>query len=318
MEPWTIFIPTRPQPDTIVAIFILTTLGRERFPGIEDARIEVKPSAPAESFEALIAQKILPLDVGGGPFDHHATGACASELVADYLGIRDNPALGKLLAYAKRDDAFGKGTSSNDPIDRAFGLSGLIASLNKTHPGEADKIVHFVLPLLAAHYQSAYEHHVESPRVVEEKKKTGEYEELAAEQSGKKLKVAFVVSDKPSMPTYLRSMQGPRADVVVQKAESSGRVSILTRQERKVRLAAVAALLRMREAELRSISLPEDSAYWAKDGRADELPMWYVDPATNSILNVGETRDDDTKIPWEEFKRLVPQGLSLVTKRPRA
>jgi len=310
---WTIIIPARPQPDTIVAIFLLKTLGAERFPGIEHFKIEVNPDAPKESFEELLQKKVLLLDIGGGPLDHHNTGSCTSELVADLLHIRDNPAIAKLLAYARRDDVFGKGTSSSDPIDRAFGLSGLIASLNKRYPNDPQKIIETVLPLIEAHYHSSHEHHFELPAAVEEKKKRGEYTEAFVHQRGARLKVAFVVSDKPAMVTYLRSYKGPHADVVVQRSEKSNRICIVTRQERKLNLSAVAALIRLREAELRSITLPEESGYWAKEGKVAELPMWYVDPATNSILNVGGA-DADTFIPWEEMQRLVCRGLEMIKK----
>jgi len=310
---WTILLPTRPQPDTIVAIFLLKTFSSERFLGIKNARIEVNPTAPDESFEALTAKHILPIDVGGGPLDHHGTDRCASELVADLIKISDNPALAKMLAYAKRDDAFGKGTVSSDPLDRAFGLSGLIASLNKQFPGQAQKIVEIILPLLEAHYDASHKHLIELPAAVEEKKRAGEYTETQVIQSGKRFKISFVVSDEPGMVTYLRSFQGPRADVVVQKSEKGNRICIVTRQERKVQLAAVAALIRMREAELRGIKLPESSSYWSQDGKVAELPMWYVDPATNSILNVGASTDDSL-ISWDEIQRLVSKGLAIELK----
>jgi len=119
------------------------------------------------------------------------------------------------------------------------------------------------------------------------------------------------------MVTYLRSFQGPRADVVVQRSQLGNRICIVTRQERKVDLSAVAALIRMKEAEVRGIKLPEDSAYWSRDGKTTELPMWYVDPATNSILNVGALADD-TLIPWDEIQRLVSKGLAIELKKAGA
>lgn len=307
---WTLILPTRPQPDTIVAIFLLKTFGAARFPSIENFQVKVDPATPTESFEELVAKHIIPLDVGGGLLDHHGTERCTSELVADFLQISGDPALAKLLAYAKRDDAFGKGTVSSDPLDRAFGLSGLIASLNKQYPGEAQKIVEIVLPLLDAHYGASHEHLIELPAEVEERKRSGEYTETQVVQGGKRFKIAFVVSDRPGMVTFLRSFQGPRADVVVQKSQLGNRVCIVTRQERKVDLSAVAALIRMKEAELRDIKLPKDSSYWSQNGKIAELQMWYVDPATNSILNVG-TAADDTLIPWNEMQRLVSKGLAI-------
>lgn len=311
-----IVLPTRPQPDTIVAIFLLKTFGQDRFPGIKSARIEVQPLLSKKSFDAHLAEGILPIDVGGGSLDHHGTEACASELVAIMLGIEKDPSIGKLLAYAKRDDTEGKGTVSADPLDRAFGLSGLISSLNKQYPKDAQKIVETVLPLLEAHYVSSREHHVELPAEVKEKKARGEYSETTVKQGKKTLRVSFVVSDKPSMPTYLRSWNGARADVVVQKAEKGTRVCVITRQDRNVNLATAAALIRMREAELRGIEINEDQEYLASHGKLVELPFWYFDPMTNSILNVGEAgSSDDTVIPWEEKKRIVLKGLELAPER---
>ncbi|HEX8591364.1 MAG TPA: hypothetical protein VF696_01260, partial [Candidatus Paceibacterota bacterium] len=67
-----IVLPTRPQPDTIVAILLLQEYGKERFPGIETARTVIQNALPPEeTFESLLTKGMLPLDVGGGPFDHH-------------------------------------------------------------------------------------------------------------------------------------------------------------------------------------------------------------------------------------------------------
>ncbi len=315
----TIVLPTRPQPDTIVAIYLLKAYGRERFPGIQDAGISVQPLLPKNTFEENLAAGLLPIDVGGGALDHHGTGLCASELVAKLLGIESDPTIKKMLAYAKRDDAEGKGTLSTDPLDRAFGLSGLIAALNKQYPKEPQNVVNATLPLLAAHHRGAREHHVELPEEVKRKKETHAYEEAHARQGDAKLKIAFIHSDKPSMPTYLRSWNGGAFDVVVQKTEEGNRVCVITRQERNVDLSMIAAFIRLREAEIRGIAIKDDRAYLSGHGKLVEIPFWYLDPATNSILNVGEAgTEDDTLIPFNEMKRIVVRGLEFVSKKQDA
>src|SRR5581483_7085216 len=110
-----------------------------------------------------------------GPLDHHFKNLCTSELTAKYLGIENDPSLKQLLAWSRRDDKEGKGTLSRDPLDRAFGLAGLISALNKANPKNPQKVVDAVMPLLEAHYQSAREHHIELPKEVEEKKSSGLY-----------------------------------------------------------------------------------------------------------------------------------------------
>lgn len=314
-KPFTIVLPTRPQADTIVGIFLLQKFGKEKFPGIENATVATKDAiSPEETFDSLLQKNIIAIDVGGGPFDHHGKDYCASELIAQYLGVDKNPALTQLLQYTRRDDKEGKGTLSKDPIDRAFGLSGLISALRKLHPTNPQKVVEAILPLLEAQYYSAQEHHVELPREVEEKKTRNEYEEFVATTTkGRKLKIACVISNKPAMPTFLRSMRGPRADVVVQKAENTNHLCILTRQELKVDLSKVAALIRLREAQLLGVELPNNNEYLGKTGRIDEVSYWYYDPATNSLLNGGphNTTVNESKIMWDELKKIVVAGLEL-------
>lgn len=312
----TILLPTRPQPDTVVAIFILKKFGKEQFPGIDIATVALRAVLnEGETFESLLEQGILAIDLAGGMFDHHASDACASEMVAEKLGVRKDPALSQLLTYARRDDKEGKGTMSADGIDRAFGLSGLIASLNKTISDNPNKIVETILPLLEAHYLSAKEHRVELPQDVERLKKEGKYYEFSVKQNGKTVKVACVVSDKPSMAAYLRSMRGPHVDVVVQKAEKTNHFCILSRQERNIDLSMVMALIRLREADLRGITLNDQESYLTQTGRIDEVSHWYLDPATNSILNGGahNKQVEESVLAWEELQKIVREGLRMGT-----
>jgi hypothetical protein len=309
---WIIALPTRPQPDTIAAIFLLQQFGSKKMSGIESAKIEVRPQLQnGETFETLLAQHVLALDLGGGPLDHHGSDYSATELVARYLGIQSDKSLQQLLAYANRDDKEGKGTISRDPLDRAFGLSGLISALNKAYPKDPHYVVYAALPLIEAHWHSAQEHHVELPAEVASKRTLGLYEEFTVDQAGKKVLVACVVSDKPSMPTYLRSQSGPRADVVVQKSESTNHLCVLTKQDRKIDLSIVAALIRLREAEIVGVDLGNDVAYLCKTGRLAEVEQWYYDPATNSLLNGGSHSDTvlPSNIEWDEFKKIVRAGL---------
>jgi len=309
-----ILLPTRPQPDTIVAIFLLKKFGQERFPAIESANVAVQATLKdGETFESLLQHGVIALDIGGGALDHHGKNLCTSELVARYLTIEKDASIGQLLAYAKRDDKDGKGTISRDALDRAFGLSGLIAALNKAYPQEPQRVVDAALPLIEAHWRSAQEHHVELPRDVERKRAAGEYIEYSAAQGKNIFKIVSVVSDKASMPTFLRSERGGKADVVVQKLEHSNHYCVLTNQKRGVDLSKIAALIRMREAELGGIEISEDEAYLSQTGRVAEVPYWYFDPATNSLLNGGLHNQGvaESLIEWHELERIVRSGLEL-------
>lgn len=309
-----ILIPTRPQPDTIVAILLLQEYGTEKFPGVATAHVEIRNAlSPEDTFDSLLEKGILALDVGGGLFDHHDTGKTASELVAKALGIAANPELKQLVAYAVRDDTQGKGTLSRDPLDRAFGLSGLIAALNKQYTDEPDHIVSLVLPLLRAHLHMTRQHTVELPKDILRKQESGDYVETSEVQGGVQRKIAFVTSEKPAMPGYLRAQSGRNIDVVVQKTEQGNHYAILSKQQKNVNLSKVMALIRLRESELMGIDLNLSEAELEQIRTIPQIPNWYYDPATNSLLNGGPHNRAiaESKIPWEEMLKIVPLGIRL-------
>jgi hypothetical protein len=310
-----IILPTRAQPDTIIAIFILKSFGETKLPGINNASIGVWQMLPTgETEESLSAKGILLIDLGGGRFDHHGKSeqTTSSDLVAEYLGVQDDPALTKLLEFARRDDFLGKGTISMDPLDRAFGLAGLVAALNKSLADRPEQVPDYILPLIWAHYNEESRRTKELPKEFEEKSAKGEVKTFEVRQRDKKLRVVIINSDNSSMPGYLRSQQGGRFDVVAQWL-GSGHLNILTRPTKHVDLRQLAALIRLKEAEFGGKKLQLDLRELARPGRINESPNWYYDPATNSIQNGGINPKEvlPTKIPRIELQAILESGLSI-------
>ena len=67
-----IILPTHPQADTILAIFLLKKFGKEKYPEIEKAKIEVWNSLPKNAASESLSKKgFFLIDIGGGKFDHH-------------------------------------------------------------------------------------------------------------------------------------------------------------------------------------------------------------------------------------------------------
>mgnify|MGYP001611922175 FL=1 len=256
------------------------------------------------------------LDVGKGRFDHHQTMKTLSELIANDLEISSNPAIQKLLAYSERDDKYGKGTISQDPLDKAFGLSGLITSLNKSFPGKPEKIIEIILILLKAHYIEERKRTEEIPGEFKEKLEKKEAEVFEVKQGKKDLKVVLLESDNMSIAGWLRSSQGIKSDVVCQKM-SSGYVNIMTRPLKKVDLRWLAAYLRNEEAIIRGKKLRYLTSDLMKPGKVLGVPEWYYDRATNSILNGGTNPKgiEPTLIPLERIKKFIKEALSNKTQR---
>lgn len=310
----TICIPTRPQPDTIVAIYLLKTYGKEILPHIETATYKILSQLEPEKTEFdYLQQGILLLDVGGGNLDHHSKKeqTTASALVAEFLQIERNKTIEKMLAYAKRDDFYGKGTQSDDPLDKAFGLSGLIAVLNKQYEHDIAKVIDIVLILLEAHHYQEKKRVEEFPIEIQQLKKEGKFEEVEVKHKNNTLKVCFIESDNVGLPGYLRAVDGGRFDIVVQR-RSTGHVNILTKPLKKPDLRKVAEGIRVEEYSLKYNKKPETIDRFQSIARIEEVPEWYYDTATNSLQNGGVNPKGTgaTKIDWSSIKTIVKNMLA--------
>jgi len=305
-----IILPTRPQAETIIGIFLLKKFGKEKYPGIENAKIEIRQQIPEnETAESLEKKGILCLDIGGGKFDHHHQKETLSKIIAKDLKIEENPALQKLLIYGERDDRWGKGTISNDPIDKAFGLSGLITALNKNFPEDPQRVVETILPLLEAHYKEERKKIIDLPQEFEEKLKNGKAQIFNVKQGKKKLKVIFIESANQSLAGWLKAFQ--KADVVCQKTEK-GYVNFTTRPLKKVDLRYLAAYLRYLEAKIRKRQINYSPKELMKPGIIPEIPEWYYDLATNSLLNGGPNPQgiEKSAIPSKNLIEIIKEALS--------
>ena len=145
-------IVTHPTPDldALLCVYLLRRFGEEHFPGVSGCDLEFLSPAQIEEAggpEALESRDRLVVDVGGGRFDNHPTGdsagdldASAAELVAEHLGVRDVPELGKLLEFGARQDLKGESLRSRDPVDHAIALPAVLNGLNLNHPDEGAEV----------------------------------------------------------------------------------------------------------------------------------------------------------------------------------
>lgn len=310
----TIVLPTRPQPDTIIAIFLLRTFGEAFFPDIGTAKVAVwQHLPPTETEQTILAKGVVLIDIGGGRFDHHhrSVKTTASRLIAEYFGIHEDPALKKLLLFAERDDFYGKGTISSDPLDRAFGFSGLVASLNKQYVEYPDYVAEVAIPFIAAHYHEQMQQHHYLPHEFADKLARGEVHTFTVKQEKKNLKIVVLESEHRSFPGYLRSQGGGAYDVVAQRLPS-GHLNILTRPTKHVDLRCLAALLRIKELTLQNLQPTLPLLHYAAEGKIKSVPQWYYDPATNSIQNggVNPLETMPTRITKEELIKILEVGLS--------
>lgn len=315
----TIVIFPRPHPDNIVAIMLLKLFGEEKFPGVRNSKIEFWNSVPeGKTTDNYEAEGILLIDMGGGKFDHHTqeggkdnTGECATTLVAKYLGVENDPALKKLLTYVKRDDLEGKGIISNDPIDRAFGLSGLIMNLNREYQNDPQKIINIVMPIFVSHYREERKRMTVLPQEWEKLQQDNKTDQFEVFQGKKLVKIVVVENDDVSLVGFLRANPDTKADIVVQRL-SSGHTNLITRQTRDINLKDVAVMLRIEEARKKDAVLEITSIdELAKSARLKGVEEWYYDTTANSIQNGGIAPEGvtPTRLSLEEIKNVLKKAI---------
>jgi hypothetical protein len=312
---WKIVTLPRLQVDALIACFLLVNFGEEKFPGIKSAEYLFWINIPEGKNAAdLEREGYILLDMGGGVFDHHIDQngkkeKCMSQMVAEYLGIHKNQSIRKLLEYARRDDLLGKGTISNDPIDRAFGLSGLVNNLNRTMPDKQEEVLKTVMPLFIAHHIEEKKRSEDLPKEYEEKLKSGKAHAIVLETTRGQVKMAIIETDDIAMAGYLRAQRA--IDIVVQKM-SSGHVNIITQQKKMFDLSQIAALLRVAEAEEKGIVISVSEIDLGVAGRIEGVDEWYFDNRARTIQNGG------IRPQWTNPTRLSLMTIGEIIKQASA
>ncbi len=321
----TIAIFPKIQVDTLVSIYLLKTFGEEAFPGVKDAKIAFMSKAPeGKKPDEIEREGMLLVDLGG-MFDHHRTNTesgkrqdCAATLVARYLGIDKQKYLEKLLQWAKRDDLEGKGTISEDSLDRAFGLSGVISTLNRVLKETPEKTVELILPLITAHVDDQRHRAEGLPKLYEELEAAAKVNRWKLKQGAAEIKAVAVECDDIGMAGWLKAVK--RMDLVVQRAPT-GHTNVITRQERSIDLRPVIERLRVEEAMVLGTPLSLDKEKLQSVGKIEEVPMWYYDDAANTLQNGGIEPGDipPTKLSFEKIIEIItttlPSGIIGALKR---
>ncbi len=286
--------------------------GTAMYPGVEKATLQFWTSVPKDlNEEQMLQQGTLLLDIGGGTYDHHDTDSTVARMVAQDLGIERFPELQKILKWAERDETKGQGTISKDNLDRAFGLSGLIMSLHRTYLKEPGKVFKFVLPLLAAHLAQEKRRYYDLPQEWSDAKQSGKAEIFKMKHAKNELKVIRIETSSVDIVGFLRNYKKTKADIVIQVLPSN-HINIITKQDTKVDLKDIVAILRVEEARKKGLN-PEK--YSVKDlretDRLKDIPEWFYDTAANTIQNGGVIPESTpaTDLSAEEVVNAVFVGL---------
>ncbi|MDD2785904.1 MAG: hypothetical protein PHS79_03355 [Patescibacteria group bacterium] len=307
------------QADTASAYYILKNFGKNFFPGVAQAKVVFWTALPEDkTAQQLESEGFLTIDLGG-IFDHHISNVesgkreeCAASLIAQHLGVENDLTLKKLLTWAKRDDLQGKGTMSADPLDRAFGLSGIIMNANREYANDPQKSLDLITHIIDLHVHEERRRQIELPMEFEKLEQEGKVEVFSLRQGGAELEAMFVETDNVAMAGFLRAAK--KIDLIIQR-RTSGHTNIVTQQARSIDLRPLAAVLRLSEAEKKNIELDVDEATLMSSGRIKDIDEWYYDDAANSIQNGGVNPEGvkPTKLSRDEVVALVRDAIPLGT-----
>lgn len=298
-----ILVPNKPQLDPIVAIYLLGQYGQEKFSGIDTAEIifwEKGDSPTNEEIENFQDQGILPIDVGGGFFDHHNTAdsrdETATTLVARYLDIEKRPELNYLLNYVREDDLAG--------LHNRYGeLVHVIKSMYKQGM-PTNKVIEFTLQVIHVMQEGQRNWHYIVREEYEEKKKI-----IKVKRYKRKLKAAIIESDNIQIANFAIAMDN--VSVVIQK-RSTGHIMILTNKHHKIDLREAVGAIRKKEAEIRGITKDLDPKRLQFEGTNSMTPMWFYHKSLNSFLNGSDAlaKTEATQVPFRDIVGFVLYGLT--------
>ena len=297
-----ILIPNKPHLDPIAAIYLLLDYGKEKFVGIENAEIvfwEHSHDPSPEEVSHLEKDGTLLIDLGGGMFDHHGKNdgqETSFSLVAQNLGIENNPELSALLGYIQEDDLAG--------LHNRYGeLAYMVKCMHKQET-ELSEVIRFTLQALHFFQATQKDWHYTVKNEFEEK-----CEVVLVKRNKNKAKIGIIESDNTQVSNYGISVAG--LSVMIQK-RSTGHIMILTNKHHRIDLREIVGAIRMRELELMGQGKAVDPKKMQFEGKSSQLPFWFYHRSLNAFMNGSDaiSKAPATKVPLNEILNLVYYGIS--------
>lgn len=287
----------RPHFDEILAIWLLRLFGRKKYPGIENATI-IFGGRGGEKYEGKDANQweaegVLCIGVGGGKFDEHPgifssgfSGKCASDLVAEDLGVQADPALAQLLRFAHNSDL----RAGGNPFD----LASTIKAMHDACQNQDQEVINWAFAGIEAKYIQQMEF--------------CEAQEVLANSSVIDLNVfgknnLKLVYGKTNNSQFSKAAISAGAAVVVQM-DLMGNVQIFTNHKKKVSLGLVAVEIRRAECEKRGLPVSNNLD---AEGGAD---YWYYHLDGQMLLNGSHTcSEKPTALSLAEIVAIVQKNI---------
>jgi hypothetical protein len=293
----------KPHFDEIVAIWLLYMFGEAEFPGVKEAELEFwdmgGDTPDGRSATEWEEDGSVLVGVGHGQFDEHPflgkelgeEEECAATLVAKKLGIRDEPALAKILQYTLRSDRH----AGQEP----FGIASLVKVAHLYSSLDAIEVIEsvsFFLKAVYAEQRKFFEAQAELTKDAVMERIPG--------PNGRELTLVSVESDNAQASKAAR-FEG--ADIVVVR-KSTGHTGIFVDTKSGLVLHEVAKVLRREEANARG---ERGRIEWSDLSQFGMFQGWFFHDKAKMLLNGSDTATgvEPTKLTVEKIRECVKIGV---------
>lgn len=300
----TIVTHARPHLDEIFAIYILQTMGEEKFPGIKQVNIVPEGHGGEEllgcTAQELEKEGIICVGVGGGRFDEHPSAnqarkedESACTLVMSYLGLENNPALKEICKFVHERDLH----ASAHPFD----LSRLVKDMHEAHPDDPAFVIKWAMDGLFAKHAKQ----VRFLKAQQECLADAQVEEINTSRG--KVRMVTCVTDNEQFNAAARASG---AGIIIQKT-SIGNVKIFNNHKLELKMHDVARVIRLEEQYLAGSLVTTDWIALEQEGNVEGAKEWHFKEAGQGIMNGSKTHQDipPTRIPLERIQYLVKIAL---------
>jgi len=318
-----------PDLDCIGCYFLARTYSQIGFLGIEQAKIEFWPQGPppdGRTAEEHEKEGTICFDVGEGRFDHHPHGKCldkcATDLVAEFLGVSDDIKLSRILGYIRMHDLEGPSSISRrlrnqglpEEIVRKVSLledsslAALLTAIHKQKNSNRQILEEGYSQLMALYNQQIYFW----TEVKEEFQKKAQVWQVS---SGDKIyRIATIESNIHDVGSFSRTKEGGACNVCIHRESKSGYVYI-TGTIFSAQFLEIAKILRVLELKKRGMVDETFGPFSLTESRFNLCPVWYLprnkEGEVFMIMNGGEKAKnvEPTVLPLKTIEGAVAWGL---------
>lgn len=306
----TIMTHVNPHQDEGYAILLLKRYGGKVYPGIESAKIATTGNPNGINGEDLLKTGVVCVGCGNGKYDEHGKSddyTSAAELVARDLGLMDNRAIKRIVAYVTACDR-------NRDV-RPQELPSLIKTWHRQHRNNPQIAIDRMMACLEDELDSALAFQKTFDTLKIEKKR---FPLIGVEPSMPRREIVYAVFDQcddHNVPIVAR-IKG--VDITIIR-NTRGNVGVFTRGEKTqsgsepvVDITETARLIRMAEMHKSdTVDFGLSAEYLRSKDTIPEVDNWHLILTGMTLLNGSDLAGADvqpTRLPLEEVIADVRAG----------